>query len=535
MNKGTAIVGFFMSFVAGMFLMWGLAKSGTINTSASLSPDKDSGSLATGHQAAKIPVGKNDPTWGDANAPVTIVEISDFQCPFCSRVNPTMAKIKATYGKEKVRIVWKHHPLPFHKNARPAHDAAATVFGLNGSDAFWKFHDLAFKNQKALTAENIEKWAVESGADAAQFKKALADKKFTSKVDQDIALAKKIGAGGTPAFRINGISLSGAQPFDKFKAVIDAQLAEAKKLEAAGTKKSDIYVKLTDKNFKGSKSKAAKDPKKDDKTIWRVPVDKNDPIKGAKDALVTIVEWSDFQCPYCKRVGPTLKKVEETYGKDVRIIWKDNPLPFHKQAEPAATLARVARKQQGDAGFWKAHDTLFDKQSTLKSEEGLIEIAKLVGVSWSDVSAAISGKTYADLFDAGRELATDLQARGTPHFFVNGQRVSGAQPFEKFKEIIDEQLAVAKKVAAKGIPRDQVYAELMKSGKAPPPPEQKKVPAPPADSPFVGGKNAKVVIQEWSDFQCPFCKRVNPTIAQIKKEFGDQVKIVWRHLPPSLS
>ena len=81
-------------------------------------------------------------------------------------------------------------------------------------------------------------------------------------------------------------------------------------------------------------------------------------------------------------------------------------------------------------------------------------------------------------------------------------------------------------MVAKGTPKAKVYEEIVKSGKAPPPPEKKEVPPPPKDSPFKGGQNAKVVIQEFSDFECPFCSRVNPTIAQIAQEYGDKVKIV---------
>src|SRR5690606_38153422 len=107
-----------------------------------------------------IPVSAEDPTWGNANAPVTIVEFSDFECPFCGRVNPTLDRIKKEYGPDKVRLVFKQHPLPFHKNARPAHAAALAVFNLGGSEAFFKFHDLAFANRSSLTEENFQKWAV---------------------------------------------------------------------------------------------------------------------------------------------------------------------------------------------------------------------------------------------------------------------------------------------------------------------------------------------------------------------------------------
>ena len=127
----------------------------------------------------------------------------------------------------KVRVVWKNEPLPFHKDARPAATAAQAVFAAKGSDAFWKFHATAFKNQRELNDANYEKWAGEAGVDAATFKKFVADPKVAAKVEEDHQIAQKVGANGTPHFYINGVELSGAQPIEKFKEAIDAQLAKA--------------------------------------------------------------------------------------------------------------------------------------------------------------------------------------------------------------------------------------------------------------------------------------------------------------------
>jgi protein-disulfide isomerase len=531
MNKGTAIVGFFLSFITGMFLMWGADR----RSGADIHAETGTTASASDQSAASVPVTAADPQWGKADAPVTVVEISDFECPFCGRVVPTLKQIKETYGPDKVRFVFKHSPLPFHKDARPAADAAATVFGLGGNDAFWKWHDAAFAGQKSLTPENFEKWATDAGVDVGKFKAALAAKKFTSKVDDDLAFAKKVGANGTPAFRINGVTVSGAQPFDKFKEVIDAQLGEAQKLVASGVKPNDVYVQLTNKNFTAQPDKpddSKKPPKadeEDDKSVWKVPVASDDPIRGNKDALVTIIEYSDFQCPFCKRVEDTLKQVMTTYGNDARIVWKDNPLPFHPRAKPAATLARFAYKTKGNKAFWDVHDALYESQPKLEDDD-LKAIAEKNGLAWDAVKAAIDGNKFAEKIDASVDQASDFQARGTPHFFINGVRLSGAQPFEKFKATIDEQLAKAKTIAAHA-PKDRIYEEIVKEGKEPPPPEKKEVPAPDATSPFKGGAKAKVVIQEFSDFQCPFCKRVEPTIQEIEKQYGDKIKFVWRHMP----
>jgi protein-disulfide isomerase len=527
MNKGTAIVGFFMCFLAGMFLMWGIDRSKGVGIEAETAAGE------VDHSASPIPVTSKDPTWGNADAPVTIVEFSDFQCPFCSRVGDTINQIKKTYGPDKVRIVWKHQPLPFHQQARPAHEASATVFAVAGSEAFWKFHDLAFQNQRNLTEDNFEKWAAESGADVAKFKEAYKAKKHAAKVDEDQALAQKVGATGTPAFRINGVTLSGAQPFEKFKETIDQQLAEAQKLLAAGTAKNQIYVELTKKNAQVSDKPAQQQKQQEqaeDKTIWNVPVYDDDPMKGPKDALVTIVEWSEFQCPFCKRVQDTTKQVLDTYKQDVRIVWKDNPLPFHPRATPTAILARTAYKTKGDKGFWDAHDKLFENQPKLEDAD-LERMAGELGLPWATIKQNIDSNKFKDKIDQSMDLAMDLNARGTPHFFVNGYRVTGAQPFEKFKGVIDEQLAKAKALVARGIPRAKVYEELMKEGKAPPPPEKKNLPPPTAKEPFKGGANAKVVIQIFSDYECPFCKRVEPTLAELEKEFGQKIKFVWRDLP----
>ena len=129
------------------------------------------------HSAAPVPVTAKDPFWGRPDAPVTVVEVSDFECPFCSRVEPTMDQIRKNYGPEKVRIVWKNNPLPFHKEARPAADAAMTVFALGGNDAFWKFHDTLFQNQRSLAEDSFEKWAVASGVDAPNSRRHIPPKR----------------------------------------------------------------------------------------------------------------------------------------------------------------------------------------------------------------------------------------------------------------------------------------------------------------------------------------------------------------------
>ncbi|MEO7112051.1 MAG: thioredoxin domain-containing protein, partial [Polyangiaceae bacterium] len=476
MNTGVAIIGFVLCFFAGMALMWGYdarrLKEGIAG---------DSSATAWSDADSPIPVDSKDPMWGKRDAPVTIVQFSDFQCPFCSRVEPTMDQVKTTYGPDKVRIIWKNSPLPFHPNAKPAAEAAQGVFALKGNDGFWKFHDTAFKNQKALGDDSYLKWAQDAGVtDVASFKAGLASHKWADKIDKDNAEGKQVGVNGTPGFFINGVELSGAQPFDKFKAVIDQELAKAQAKIASGTAKDKVYVAMSSDNKKNAPAKTdeKEDDKEDSTTVWKVPVGKSAVTWGGDKALVTIIEFSDFQCPYCKKTEPTLAQIHTTYGDKVRLVWKNEPLPFHDRAEPSAELALEARAQKGDVGFWAAHDALFDSNPNLKDED-LDKIAQKLGLDMDKVHNALKNHTHKAEIDADQDVGEDFAANGTPHFFINGRRLVGAQPFEKFQPIIDQEITKANALLAKGTKGGSaLYDAEVADGKEPPPPEKKDIPVP---------------------------------------------------------
>jgi len=533
-NPGVAVIGFILCFLAGGGLMWGYDQHRLRKGDIAADPSSGGGAAsATWSDAdSPVPVTSKDPVWGKRDAPVTIVTFSDFQCPFSSRVEGTLDQVKQNYGPDKVRMIWKNEPLSFHDKAKPAAEAAQGVFALKGSEAFWKFHDTAFKNQGALSPESYEKWAKEAGVtDIAAFKAGLASHKWASKVDEDHEVAKKAGVNGTPAFFINGVSLSGAQPYDKFKAVIDQELAKAQAKIAAGTPKDKVYVAMSSENKKNAPPEKGEDEeeKEDTKSVFKVPVG-DSPVQGPKDAPVTMVIFSDFQCPYCKRVEESLKKVRETYGDKVRVVWKNEPLPFHPRANPAATLALEARAQKGsDKAFWDAHQKLFDSSPKLEDQD-LENVAKELGLNVEKVKEAIKTKKYDKQINADMDLADDLQASGTPHFFINGRRLVGAQPYEKFSKMIDEEVKKADDLKAKGIPASRIYDEITKDGKGPPEPEKKQV-AVPTSAPAKGAANAKVTMQIFSDFQCPFCKRVEDTVKEVEKNYSDKVKIIWRNVP----
>ncbi|MFE8600437.1 thioredoxin domain-containing protein [Archangium violaceum] len=161
---------------------------------------------------------------GPENAPITIVEFSDFQCPYCSRANESVEQVLKAYPNQ-VRLVFRHFPLDFHQQAPKASEAALCA---QDQGKFWEMHDKLFANQKALEVPALKGYAKELSLDTGKFDKCLDSGEKGSIVQADLAEGKKVGVNGTPAFFINGILLSGAQPFDEFKSVIDAEL-QAKK------------------------------------------------------------------------------------------------------------------------------------------------------------------------------------------------------------------------------------------------------------------------------------------------------------------
>lgn len=475
-----------------------------------------------------VPVTSEDPAWGNPLAPVTMVIWADFECPFCSKLMMTLELLQEQYGPEQLRVVWKHNPLPFHKNAYAAHVAAETVLRLGGVKAFWNFHAIAFRNQRSLDRASFIVWAAACGVDSRKFEIAYDQQRFAAQVDNDMALGKKVGVTGTPASFINGIFLSGAQPFAVFEKQIDAQIRQADKLRRAGVPEKRIYAQLSDENFQTPPPKAAPPPP--DLTVWKVPLD-GSPVRGKKTALVTMVMFSDFQCPFCNRVIPTVAALERKYGDKLRVVYKHNPLPMHPRAEPAAQFVIEAGAQQGESGFWKAHDAVYGNGIKLE-EADLLDMAKTLGLDPKRVKKAMDGHKHADRIERDLNLADDLQASGTPHFFINGRRLVGAQPAEKFEAVIDEEIVKGEKLVAAGTLAENVYETLTKDGKVAPPMQRVLAPAPTRDNPAKGAPlGAPITIQMFADFQCPFCKRAQETIDQLVARYPGKVRVVWRHKP----
>ncbi|WP_242361254.1 thioredoxin domain-containing protein [Anaeromyxobacter sp. SG17] len=501
--------------------------------------------------AYRVPV-DDTPLRGSADALVTIVESSDFECPFCKRVGPTLKQLEEAYPG-KLRFSFRHNPLPFHARALPAAIATEEARAQGGDAKFWAMHDKLFELAPALDDASIERAAQEVGLDVAKVKEAIASGKHKERIQRDQQLVQSVGAPATPSFFVNGRKIAGAQPLEAFRALVDEELKKAEALVQRGTPASQVYAKImegasprpvflpADPGQPAGAAPVAPSPAAPaPAALYRkVPLRPDDPARGPADAKLTVVLFSDFQCPFCGRVEPTLKQLEEAYPGQLRIVWKHQPLPMHSDAMPAALAAEAAREQ---GKFWQLHDKLFENQRALDAAT-VAGHAKAIGLDTRKFEQAVQSKKYESRIQEDMRLGSSVGANGTPTLFFNCRQVVGAQPLERMRAVADEELKKADALLKGAKPDARFYDRAcdanVASAPAAPVPAAAQAPAPGPvqkvdvrpDDPVRGNPKAPVTIVLFSDFQCPFCARVGPTLDEVQRTYGDKVKVVWKHQP----
>jgi len=245
------------------------------------------------------------------------------------------------------------------------------------------------------------------------------------------------------------------------------------------------------------------------------------PSRGPADAPVTIIEFSDFHCPFCKRVQPTLDQLMQNYPGKIRHIWRHLPLSIHPGADRVHEASECAAEQNK---FWEFHDKVFENQQAARGDDTLIGIAAQAGLDQGKFKECLQSGKFKDLIQQEITKGGQAGARGTPAFFVNDQFISGAQPYANFERAVESILNPGKVQPLPPAPRDG-------SGGARPQ-AQKVVQFDDLEGkPAIGPKDAPVTIVEFSDFHCPFCQRVQPTIDQLMKNYEGKIRRVWRHYP----
>jgi protein-disulfide isomerase len=279
--------------------------------------------------------------------------------------------------------------------------------------------------------------------------------------------------------------------------------------------------------------------------VFKVPLG-GGPTRGGTQPKVTIVEFADFECSYCARVQATLRQILDTYGADVQLVFRHDPLAFHAHAFAAALVAEAARAQ---GKFWEMHDKLYANQQALDTAS-LERYAQELGLDVARVKRALDGEDdLKDRVGADAREAERFGVNGTPVFFINGRPLRGAKPFDQWKVIIDQEIQRADLQLAAGVRREDLYAAVTRRGldrpAAPPsnqPPARSAARAPQPEAgvaypvelgsaPAKGARGAPVTIVQFSDYQCPFCSRVEPVIDRLMEEYNGKVRVVWKDLP----
>ena len=351
----------------------------------------------------RVAVRPDDPVLGPATAPVTMVIFEDFQCPYCKQLQGTIKALRAQYG-DKVRVVFKHSPLPFHADAM---NAAVAAEAARAQGKFWPMHDALFASQADLGAQALSAAAKTAGLDAPQFDNAMTSRGAQPRVQADIEQAAALGARGTPIIFVNGRKLVGAKAAPEISALIDAELPKAEALLKQGVAADALYDKQVGEG-KLLDSLGAKAAQID--TTGAA-------TRGPSAAAIHIVAFQDLQCPFCARLDQHILAVEKEFPGRIKVSWMDFPLrDIHPQAQMAAEAGKEALAQ---GKFWPFMAQVMADQSKL-DRDGLLAVAGKAGLDAKKLAKALDGGVHKAAVDRERAIGAKLGIKGTPSIFING-------------------------------------------------------------------------------------------------------------------
>lgn len=404
-------------------------------------------------------------------APVKITEFFDYQCPFCASTIPALEDALKSY-RGKVQLVLRNSPLPIHPDSMLAHQAALAA-GEQGK--FWEMYRLLYANQKRLKPANLLEYARQLNLNLDLFEQRLQSGFFKNAVQQDIALADSLGVDGTPTFFINGQKLIGAQSTQRLKQAIDNALNP----RAVATAPTTPTLSVSELDLSHA------------------------PVRGPKTAAITIIEFSDMQCPYCASAAPTVRELMSEYPDNIKWVFKNFPLPFHSDSA-LAHRAVMAAANQGK--FWEMHDLIFSSQRAIKRSD-LLAKASSLGLEMDAFVADMDSDKTRHLVEADVDEGNRLNVNGTPTFFINGREFSGALSLTRFRAVIDKELSGN---------ADSAPATSTPAG---------------ADEITVGPVNAPVTLTWFSDLQSELTLKATLQVRQLMSAHAGKIRLIFRNRP----
>ncbi len=365
------------------------------------------------------------PSRGPQNAPVTVTEFADFHCHFCKKVSPALEELMKNYSG-KIKRVFRHYPLSTTpgQGSFLTHEAAACA---HEQKKFWEFHDKIFALDQGPQASELENLAQAVGLNMNKFQECLKTGKYRETIQKDLNEGNQKGVQGTPTIFVNDQIVPGAYPYEHFANLVEGILNPGKKPPVPPAPQPSPPPPPAPAPVVPSAP---------------APIQFNDlegrPALGPKNAPVTLVEFSDFHCPFCKRVGPALEELMKNYSGKVRRVWRHYPLAMHAGADRTHEASECANEQEK---FWVYHDKLFETQGAPRDDAALLRIAQEAGLDQKKFEKCLTDGKYKDLIKKEVEKGNQVGVRGTPTVFVNGQLISGAQPYQNFELAVKNELA----------------------------------------------------------------------------------------------
>ncbi len=269
----------------------------------------------------------------------------------------------------------------------------------------------------------------------------------------------------------------------------------------------------------------------DDKAA--IPLDRHTPVWGPPDALVTIVEFGDLDCPHTRRLFGVIRRLKARFGDDLRVAWHHRPIPSHPHARAAAAVAAALHDDSGDAAFWSLTEQLATSRED-SSDARLSAWVTAAGGDGSKVATWAHDPAASQVVDADLDLAGRFNVRATPTLFVDGIRVEGYQSFAALAGVVRREIARARSSLASGVAKHALYATRVHDNLAEEGNDAPSRSCPPVgSSPVRGPSDALVTIVEFSDLECPFCRRVQPTLDSVLAHHPTDVRLVWKNYPLS--
>lgn len=399
--------------------------------------------------AALLPISKGQPVWGVAAAPVTIAMFGDLDCEHTRAELRSLARIVARRGAG-LRLAFYHRPVAEHPEARTAAVVLAATSLQFGKDAAWRVLSSASMSQDAPNPDAVGRWLTNANV-GASFESLVKDPLAEAQVEADRLLAVKLDVRATPTLFVNGQRIIGAVSDAELERMIDGEARTMRWLTAQGITPAQAYARRLRKNVIGVGLGVD--------SRWCVPAEKA-PSEGSSAPLLTIVEFSDFECDACHALEPALTAIVQRHGSVVRRVWRSFALPQHQHAQRAAAFALSARELGGDRTFWAVHAALLGARDVSLDDDELRRVAGRLGLDAERLLSLAERAERTSELERDHALAESLGLDGAPTLFLNGRRIPGAPPPEALEELVREELAIAKRIAKGGNPAERIEGVL---------------------------------------------------------------------------